>query len=48
MPVLENSTSNKESFLYDYPLLHFNQITKVPILMGMNSGEGGIYASREL
>ncbi|XP_022165706.1 esterase FE4-like [Myzus persicae] len=46
MPVLENSTSNKESFLYDYPLLHFNQITKVPILMGMNSGEGGIYASR--
>ncbi|KAL4097018.1 hypothetical protein QTP88_021860 [Uroleucon formosanum] len=46
MPVAEKCNCKKESFLYDYPLLCFRQITKVPILIGMNSGEGGIYASR--
>jgi len=47
MPVAEKCNCRKESFLYNYPLLCFKQITKVPILIGMNSGEGGIFASRE-
>ncbi|KAL5242172.1 hypothetical protein ACI65C_009582 [Semiaphis heraclei] len=46
LPVVEKCNCSKESFLCDYPLLHFEQITKVPVLMGMNTGEGGVYASR--
>ncbi|XP_008180697.1 esterase FE4 [Acyrthosiphon pisum] len=46
MPVAENCNEKKESFLCKYPLLDFEQISKVPVLMGMNSGEGGIFASR--
>ncbi|XP_060877024.1 esterase FE4-like isoform X2 [Metopolophium dirhodum] len=46
MPVAEKCNCSKESFLCDYPLLYFEQLTKVPVLMGMNSGEGGIFASR--
>jgi len=47
MPVVEKCNCSKESFLCDYPLLQFKQITIVPVLMGMNTGEGGVYASRE-
>jgi len=47
MPVAESCNSKKESFLCNYPLLDFNQISKVPVLMGMNTGEGGIFASRK-
>uniref|UniRef100_A0A2H8TEY6 Carboxylic ester hydrolase n=2 Tax=Melanaphis sacchari TaxID=742174 RepID=A0A2H8TEY6_9HEMI len=45
MPVVENC-ENKTGFLCKYPLLDFKQETNVPILMGMNSGEGGIFAAR--
>jgi len=45
MPVAENCNKNKEAFLCKYPSLDFEQISKVPVLMGMNSGEGGIFAS---
>jgi len=47
MPVAEKWNCSKESFLCDYPPLYFEQLTKVPVLIGMNSGEGGIFASRE-
>jgi len=47
MPVAENCKRKKESFLCKYPLLDFKQISKVPVLMGMNTGEGGIFASRK-
>ncbi|CAI6344926.1 unnamed protein product [Macrosiphum euphorbiae] len=46
MPVAENCNKKKESFLCKYPLLDFKQISKVPVLMGMNSGEGGLFASK--
>ncbi|KAL5242170.1 hypothetical protein ACI65C_009580 [Semiaphis heraclei] len=46
MPVAENCNKKKESFLCKYPLLDFKQKSKVPVLIGMNSGEGGIFASR--
>jgi len=48
MPVAENcNNKKKESFLCKYPLLDFKQISKVPVLMGMNSAEGGLFASRK-
>jgi len=37
----------KESFLCKYPLLDFKQESEIPVLMGMNSGEDGIFASCE-
>ncbi|XP_060845477.1 uncharacterized protein LOC132925065 [Rhopalosiphum padi] len=45
MPVVENC-ENKTGFLCKYPLVDFKQETNVPILMGMNSGEGGLFAAR--
>jgi len=45
MPVAENCDSKKDSFICKYPLLDFEQISKVPVLIGMNSGEGGLFAS---
>jgi len=45
MPVAENCNRKKESFLCKYPSLDFKQISKVPVIIGMNSGEGGIFAS---
>jgi len=48
MPVAENCNKKKESFLCKYPLLDFKQISKVPVIIGMNSGEGGLFASRKL
>lgn len=45
MPVVENC-DRKGSFLCKYPLLDFKQESEVPVLMGMNSGEGGIFAAR--
>jgi len=47
MPVVENC-ENKTGFLCRHPLLDFKQESNVPILMGMNSGEGGLFAAREL
>lgn len=48
MPVAENCNDKSGSFLCKYPLFSFTQETNVPVLMGMNSGEGGIFAAREL
>jgi len=48
MPVAENCNILKKSFLCKYPLIDFNQISKVPVIIGMNTGEGGIFASRKL
>lgn len=47
-PVVENCNNNNESFLCEYPLLDLTLKSNVPILMGMNSGEGGVLAAREL
>lgn len=47
MPVAENCNGKSGSFLCKYPLFGFTQETNVPVLMGMNSGEGGIFAARE-
>lgn len=47
MPVVENCKNHKESFLCNYPLTNFKQESNVPVLMGMNSGEGGVFASRK-
>jgi len=47
MPVAESCDRKKESFLCKYPLLDFKQISKVPVLMGMNTAEGGLFASRK-
>lgn len=46
MPVLENC-SNEGAFLCNYPLHDFKQEYNVPVLMGMNSGEGGLFAARK-
>lgn len=46
MPVVENC-DKKESFLCKYPLRDFKEESAVPILMGMNTAEGGIFAARE-
>jgi len=48
MPVAESCNRKKESFLCNYPLVYFKQKSRVPVLIGMNSGEGGIFASRKL
>lgn len=45
MPVVENC-ENKTGFLCRHPLIDFKQESNVPILMGMNSGEGGLFAAR--
>jgi len=47
MPVVENCNRKEESFLCKYPLLEFKKESEIPVLMGMNSGEGGIFVSRE-
>lgn len=47
MPVVENC-EKKAGFLCKYPLLDFKQESNVSILMGMNSGEGGLFAASEL
>ncbi|VVC41619.1 Hypothetical protein CINCED_3A013561 [Cinara cedri] len=44
-PVVENC-ENKKGFLCHYPLLDFKQESNVPILMGLNTAEGGLIASR--
>lgn len=46
MPVPENCHNKTGSFLCQYPLHGFTQETNVPILMGMTSGEGGIFVAR--
>ncbi|VVC41621.1 Carboxylesterase type B, conserved site,Carboxylesterase, type B,Carboxylesterase type B [Cinara cedri] len=46
MPVVEQFNSKTEQFLSRYPLLDFNQESNVPVLIGMNSGEGGLFVAR--
>lgn len=45
-PVVEKCDKNKNSFLCNYPLKYFKQESLVPIIIGMNSGEGGLFAAR--
>lgn len=45
LPVVEKC--EKSSFLCSYPLKNFEQESKVPVLIGMNTAEGGIFASRK-
>lgn len=46
MPVVEQCQNNN-GFLCKYPLVNFKQESNVPVLMGMNSGEGGLFAASE-
>lgn len=45
--VVEKCHENKNAFLCHYPLKYYKQETLVPIIIGMNTGEGGFFASRE-
>lgn len=46
--VVEKCQEKKDSFLCNYPLKYYKQESLVPIIIGMNSGEGGFFASRKL
>lgn len=46
-PVVEKCHENKDSFLCNHPLKYFKQESLVPLIIGMNSGEGGLFASRK-
>jgi len=45
--VVEKCNEKKDSFLCNYPLKYYKQESLVPIIIGMTSGEGGIFASRK-
>lgn len=47
MPVVDNFNTKTERFLTRYPLLDFKQESHVPVLVGMNSGEGGLFVARQ-
>lgn len=47
MPVVDNFNTKTERFLTRFPLLDFKQESNVPVLMGMNSGEGGLFVARQ-
>lgn len=44
-PVVESCDSNQESFLCNHPFIGFKQESFVPTIIGLNSGEGGLFAS---
>jgi len=44
-PVVESCDSNQESFLCNHPLIGFKQESFVPTIIGLNTGEGGIFVS---
>jgi len=46
-PVVEKCRGNEYSFLCNHPLKYYKQESLVPTIIGMNSGEGGLFASRE-
>lgn len=45
--VVENCHEKKDSFLCHHPLQYFKQESLVPTIIGMNSAEGGLFASRK-
>lgn len=45
MPVVDKF-NGRNSFLTRYPLRDFKQESNVPVLLGLNSGEGGLFAAR--
>ncbi|XP_050531732.1 juvenile hormone esterase-like [Daktulosphaira vitifoliae] len=42
-PVVESCNSDEEAFLCRHPLVNFKQESHVPVIIGLNSGEGGLY-----
>ncbi|XP_025194178.1 venom carboxylesterase-6-like [Melanaphis sacchari] len=44
-PVVESCDLNQKSFLCNHPLTNFKQESFVPTIIGLNSGEGGIFAA---
>lgn len=46
--VVEKCHGKKDSFLCNYPLKYYKQESLVPIIIGMNTAEGGLFASRKL
>ncbi|KAL5242178.1 hypothetical protein ACI65C_009588 [Semiaphis heraclei] len=44
-PVVESCDSNQESFLCNHPITDFKQESNVPVVIGLNSGEGGVFAA---
>jgi len=44
-PVVESCDSNREGFLCNNPITDFKQETTVPTIVGLNSGEGGLFAA---
>lgn len=45
--VVENCENRNESFLCKYPFDDFKQESNVPVLIGANSEEGGIFVARK-
>jgi len=44
-PVVESCDSNQESFLCNHPITDFKQESNVPVVIGLNSGEGGVFVA---
>jgi hypothetical protein len=44
-PVIESCDSKEEAFICKNPIADFKQESMVPVVIGFNSGEGGIFAS---
>lgn len=42
-----HKNNEQNSFLCKNPLEYYKQMSLVPTIIGMNSGEGGLFASRE-
>ncbi|VVC41617.1 Carboxylesterase type B, conserved site,Carboxylesterase, type B,Carboxylesterase type B [Cinara cedri] len=40
-----HKNNKHESFLCNYPLKYYKQVSLVPTIIGMNTGEGGLFAS---
>lgn len=47
-PVVESCNSNQESFICKHPITDFKQESIVPTIIGMNTGEGGLFVSSKL
>ncbi|VVC41625.1 Carboxylesterase type B, conserved site,Carboxylesterase, type B,Carboxylesterase type B [Cinara cedri] len=44
-PVVESCNSNQEAFLCNHPITEFKQESNVPTIIGLNSGEGGLFVA---
>jgi hypothetical protein len=47
-PVVENCNSDHNGFLCNHPIYDFKQVSFVPAIFGVNSGEGGMFVSCKL